>query len=70
MAVGECLEWTGYAIADAEMRLIGGMGTVKDMNIPLRIFTKENAAEAGIPATFSQGYGDSFKSGYQKLWGF
>jgi len=66
--IGESLEWAGWAIADAEMRIIGGMEVPKDMKIPYRLFTKDNAAEAGIPASFSEGYGD-FKPGYQQLWG-
>jgi ribose transport system substrate-binding protein len=68
MDLGESLAWAGYAIADAEMRIIGGKGAVKSMNIPFRVFTKENAADAGVPATFDKGYGDTFKSEYAKLW--
>ena len=69
MTVGECQEWTSYAITDAEMRLIGGMGAVKNMHIPFRIFDKSNAAEAGVPATYGKGYGNTFKADYAKLWG-
>jgi len=69
MTIGECQEWTSYAITDAEMRLIGGMGAVKNMHIPFRIFDKSNAAEAGVPATYGKGYGDTFKADYAKLWG-
>lgn len=68
MDIGESLNWAGMAIADAEMRLIGDMGLVKSMNIPFRLFTKDNAAEAGVPAEFSKGYGD-FRSEYANLWG-
>jgi ribose transport system substrate-binding protein len=68
MDLGESLNWAGTAIADAEMRLIGGMGLVPSMNIPFRLFTQANAADAGIPAEFSKGYGD-FKDQYRKLWG-
>jgi len=68
MDLGESLAWAGYAIADAEMRIIDGKGAVKSMNIPFRVFTKENAAEAGVPASFDKGYGDTFKSEYAKLW--
>jgi len=68
MDLGESLAWVGYAIADAEMRIIDGKGAVKSMNIPFRIFTKENVAEAGVPATFDKGYGDTFKGEYAKLW--
>jgi ribose transport system substrate-binding protein len=68
MDLGESLNWAGMAIADAEMRLIGDMGLVESMNIPFRLFTAENAAEAGVPAEFSKGYGD-FRSEYSTLWG-
>jgi ribose transport system substrate-binding protein len=68
MDLGESLNWAGMAIADAEMRLIGGMGLVESMNIPFRLFTIDNAAEAGVPAEFSKGYGD-FRSAYAALWG-
>ena len=69
MTIGECQEWTSYAISDAEMRLIAGMGAVKNMHIPFRIFNKDNAEDAGIPATYGKGYGDTFKADYAKLWG-
>ena len=69
MTIGECQEWTSYAISDAEMRLIGAMGAVKNMHIPFRIFNKDNAEDAGIPATYGKGYGDTFKADYAKLWG-
>ena len=69
MTIGECQEWTSYAISDAEMRLIAGMGAVKNMHIPFRIFNKDNADDAGIPATYGKGYGDTFKADYAKLWG-
>ena len=65
--IGESLNWAGMAIADAEMRLIGGKGQVASMNIPFRLFTKDNAAEAGVPAEFSKGYGD-FIDQYLTLW--
>ena len=68
MDLGESLNWAGMAIADAEMRLIGDMGLVESMNIPFRLFTTDNAAEAGVPAEFSKGYGD-FRSEYATLWG-
>ena len=55
MDIGESLDWAGHAIADAEMRLIGGMGQVPSMNIPFRLFTSANAAEAGVPCEVLQG---------------
>lgn len=67
MDLGESLQWSGWAIADAEMRLVGDMGLVEDMNVPFRVWTEDNAAEAGVPADFGKGYGD-FQSEYLKLW--
>ena len=67
MDLGESLNWAGMAIADAEMRLVGGMGQVESMNIPFRLFTQANASEAGVPAEFSKGYGD-FRDQYLTLW--
>jgi len=32
------------------------------------MFTAENAAEAGVPAEFSTGFGD-YQTEYKKLWG-
>ena len=50
------------------MRILDGQGAVKSMNIPFRIFTSDNAAEAGVPASFDKGYGDTFKAEYARLW--
>ena len=68
MDLGESLAWAGYAIADAEMRILDGKGAVKSMHIPFRVFTRENAADAGVPASFDKGYGDTFKSEYGRHW--
>jgi len=38
------------------------------LNNPFRMFTKDNAAEAGVPAQFSKGFG-TYQSQYLKLWG-
>ncbi len=68
MVVGEGLEWAGYAIADAEMRILAGQGTVKALALPFRIFTQENAAEAGVPADYDRGFGDDYKREFLKVW--
>ncbi len=68
MVLGEGLEWAGYAIADAEMRILAGSGRVQSLKVPFRVFTQTNAAEAGVPATFDQGYGDDFKHQFARLW--
>jgi len=63
MTFGDSLNWAGWAIADAEMRILGGQDIPKNgavgqyLNNPFRMFTKDNAAEAGVPAQFSKGFG-------------
>lgn len=69
MVVGENLDWIGKAIIDSEMRLIADMPMPKDPGIPVKIFDKGNAEEAGVPAVASKGYGDAYIDGYAKLWG-
>jgi ribose transport system substrate-binding protein len=69
MDVGESLDWISYGVMDQVMRLAAGMEPVKDPKLPIRIFDEENVDETGDPPTDSQGYGDSYRDGYLKLWG-
>ena len=73
MDFGDMLNWAGWAIADAEMRLIAQHARAERrrgqyLNNPFRMFTKANAAEAGVPAQFSKGFGN-YRPEYMKLWG-
>lgn len=68
MDVGSSVGWIGYAGMDASMRMLCGLQPIDDLNTPLRIFDKSNAASAGVPANYNDGYGDSFVSGFRKLW--
>ncbi|MFN6979891.1 MAG: sugar ABC transporter substrate-binding protein, partial [Gemmobacter sp.] len=69
MIVGESLGWVGYAGVDANMRLLCGQPLVQVLNTPAYLFTKDNVATAGIPATYNDGYGDSHIAGFKALWG-
>ncbi|MCW3002332.1 MAG: sugar transporter periplasmatic substrate-binding protein [Conexibacter sp.] len=69
MDVAENLDWISYAVTDQAMRLIAGLPPVKDPQLPLRIYDKDNVAEAGTNADTAEGFGDAFKGGYRKLWG-
>jgi ribose transport system substrate-binding protein len=69
MDVSENLDWVSYAVADQAMRLIGGLPPVKDPQLPLRIYDKDNVDEAGTDPDTAEGFGNSFKAGYRKLWG-
>jgi ribose transport system substrate-binding protein len=68
--VGEGSQWAAYVFMDRAMR------TVLDLEIPandptligIRLFTKDNATEAGIPPVFTKGYGDAFVKGFTDLW--
>lgn len=69
MNVGESLGWVGMAGTDADMRVLCGLDPVTKLNTPAYIFTDENVATAGNPATFNDGYGDVHVEGFKKLWG-
>jgi ribose transport system substrate-binding protein len=68
MDIGESLGWVGYAATDALMRALCGLAPVEVLNSPLYIFDKANAATAGVPANFDNGYGDSHIAGFKALW--
>ncbi len=51
------------------MRLLCGLDPVTKLNTPAYIFSDENVATAGNPATFNDGYGDVHRAGFAKLWG-
>jgi ribose transport system substrate-binding protein len=68
MDIGESLGWVGYAAIDVAMRALCGQPDVENLNSPLYIFDKANAATAGVPADFDHGYGDSHIAGFKALW--
>lgn len=69
MDVGENLEWLAYANLDQLFRAMLGEPTLDNEHTALRVFTTENVADTGNPPAFNTGFGDSYVSGYQKLWG-
>ncbi|MEO1226573.1 MAG: substrate-binding domain-containing protein [Pseudomonadota bacterium] len=69
MNVGESLGWVGWSGVDATMRLLCDEGTVTELNTPLYVFSDENVETAGVPATYTQGYGDGYIDGFRALWG-
>ncbi len=68
MDLGENLDWVGHGLMDADMRIACHLPPVTDPHIPLYVFDKSNAGEAGTPPQSSMGYGDAYLSGYAKLW--
>ncbi len=71
MDIGESLHWIGYAFMDTDARLLAGekLPEIFNAKTPLRIFTKDNIDQAGSPPALSTGYGNSYVTGYKKLWG-
>jgi len=69
MDIGENLDWIGRAIMDQHMRLMAGLPALHDPKIPLRIFDQTTVNATGRPPRDSAGFGSSYVSGYNKLWG-
>lgn len=69
MDIGESVGWLAMADLDTQLRILSGAAPIKDQKTPLRVYTKENVAAAGTPPTFDGGFGDSYVTGYSKLWG-
>ena len=69
MDIGESLDWIAYANMDQAFRLLAGMEPLETENLPLRVFDDSNVEETGTPPTFADGYGDSYVTGYEELWG-
>jgi ribose transport system substrate-binding protein len=63
-------DWTAWATIDQALRLmIEGAEPVKSEMLPIRMFDQRNIADTGTPPVLYQGWGDSYVSGYSKLWG-
>ncbi|MCU1528777.1 MAG: sugar transporter substrate-binding protein [Frondihabitans sp.] len=69
MDIGENLQWLAYANLDEAFRAMLGKPTVANEHTALRVFTSSNVADTGTPPAFNTGFGDSYMSGYAKLWG-
>jgi ribose transport system substrate-binding protein len=66
MNIGENLNWIAYAAIDQHLRLMTGLDPTDSPNVPIRVFTADNIAEASGPGG---GFGDSYVAGYEELWG-
>lgn len=65
VAIGEALEWVGWAAADNFIRIFAGKEPVEDDGVPAKILVKENLPQAGQAWT-----GDfDFRAKYRELWG-
>ena len=68
MDVGESLGWIARATLDAYMRNFCELPSPDTLAVPLYIFSVANAKDAGVPATFDQGYGGTHVAGFKRLW--
>lgn len=74
MTVGEDIECFSTIAADNVMRGLLDLPTVENTDSQgyglqaLRVFTKANVQDAGVPAQFSKGYGSSCADAYHKIW--
>ncbi|MCR8547498.1 sugar ABC transporter substrate-binding protein [Salipiger sp. P9] len=68
MDIGESLEWAGYTAIDNIMRMVCDLPEPQGNFVPLYIFDSANVETAGVPATYNDGYGDAYLTGFRKLW--
>jgi ribose transport system substrate-binding protein len=65
--VGEDFPWLSRAILDQDFRVLLHSTPSTSEYAPLRIFTKQNANEAGSPPSFENGYGNAYTN-FAVLW--
>jgi ribose transport system substrate-binding protein len=68
MDVGEAPDWLGWANMDQIFRVLAGDKPVANEHTAQRVWDSTNIAQAGNPPGGGVGYGDAYKSGYEKLW--
>lgn len=70
MDTGESPDWLAYANMDQVLRILSGVNPLKNEAAPLRLFTKSNVNQAGVPPESTKGFGSAYRMGYLKLWKF
>lgn len=58
----------GWANMDNVMRAMAGIKTVNNGSDPIRVFDASNVKEAGVPATYAKGWGNSCQTYYRRIW--
>jgi ribose transport system substrate-binding protein len=66
--VGEDFPWLLRAILDQDFRVLLHVTPSRSEYAPLRIFTKQNAGDAGHPPSFQNGYGNAASINFATLW--
>ena len=65
--VGEDFPWLSRAILDQDFRVLLHTTPSTSEYAPVRIFTKQNAIDAGSPPSFENGYGNAYTN-FAVLW--
>lgn len=73
--VGMDLQCMGDMAADNVMRALAGLKPVENVDpqtgwgsIPVRLWTKANVVDAGVPASYLKGYGSACADYYARIW--
>jgi ribose transport system substrate-binding protein len=64
----ENFSWIGRGILDQDMRVLLKMAPAANEVTPMQNWTKANVAQAGVPATYSKGWGTVAQTGFARLW--
>lgn len=75
MDVGQDLQCLGMMAVDNVMRALADLEPVENIDpetgwgsLPVRVWDKSNVGEAGVPATFLDGYGSACADHYERIW--
>ena len=66
--VGEDFPWLSRAILDQDFRVLLHTTPSVSEYAPVRVFTKQNASDAGTPPSFETGYGNAANINFALLW--
>jgi ribose transport system substrate-binding protein len=69
MDIGKSLDWTARAAIDAYLRTLCDIPLTHNEAVSFYIFDAATAKDAGVPATFLQGYSTDYIDGFDHVWG-
>jgi ABC-type sugar transport system substrate-binding protein len=68
--VGTSGQQLGWAMADQVLRILTKRKPVRDVRLPVRLFTRRNIGSINLKGSQASWYGSlDFKKAYKKLWG-
>ncbi|MEU5884011.1 substrate-binding domain-containing protein [Spirillospora sp. NPDC047279] len=68
--MGESINWLAWSVVDQSFRILSDVEPTEngDQRTPIRVIDDTNVNETGKPPNNSDGYGDAYVTGYEKLW--